>query len=372
MKYFFFIFFILVHLGLPAVSSAQELHQDEQWMARARVLEIKESFEEEIPATDVVSSAQQILVEVLEGKEKGSKIEFRNDFIQLQEGDRFFLMFRKDVNGYEYYSVQEPDRTRVLYVLIVLFVFAVLALSGTQGVRALVSLLGSIAVIVGVLLPLLLKGYPPVTTSVVVAAAVLAIAILVTHGWNMRSVTALLGTWGAVIVTGILAHLFTYASQLSGFATDEAIYLNLATGGELDFVGLLLGAIIIGVLGVLDDVAITQVAVVRELHEHDPAIPSVVLYKKALRVGKEHVGALVNTLVLAYVGVSLPLMLLFLNVSVSPLIILNQEIVATEIIRILVGSIGLITAVPLTTFLAILLRKHLCGTDDRSTHTHAH
>lgn len=371
MKTNFYNILLCLAICLPVLSQAQEVYQDEQWVARARVVEVTESFTEHVPGTELTVPVQVLRVEVLEGESAGSIVEFRNDFVQLKIGDRFFLIYRKDISGYEYYTVQEPDRTRVLLLLAAFFVIAVLALSGRQGIRALVSLIGSVAVIVGVLLPLLLKGYPPVLTSVAVAGAVLAIAIVATHGFNMRSVVALLGTWGAVIVTGILAYVFASAARLSGFASDEAIYLNLSTGGELDFVGLLLGAIIIGVLGVLDDVAITQVAVVRELHEHDEEIAPAALYRKALRVGKEHVSALVNTLVLAYVGVSLPLLLLFFNISASPFAVLNQEIIATEIIRTLVGSIGLIAAVPLSTALAVLFRRRLGDGGEHHGHSHA-
>ena len=170
------------------------------------------------------------------------------------------------------------------------------------------------------------------------------------------------GTLIAVVLTGIFAFLSIQGAGLTGFSSDETIYLNLSTGGELDFVGLLLAAMIIGALGVLDDIAVTQVAVVRELFAAGVKEKWDV-YKRAMRVGREHVGALVNTLVLAYTGAALPLLLLFSLSQSGPLAIINREIFATEIIRSLVGSIGLILTVPITTLLAILLLEKYTDVD---------
>jgi len=140
--------------------------------------------------------------------------------------------------------------------------------------------------------------------------------------------------------------------RLSGFGSDASVYLNFATDGKLDFAGLLLGSIIIGILGVLDDVSITQSSVVQELKAANPALQGKELYTRAIRVGRDHVASLINTLALAYVGVALPLVL-FLSTSEAPLgQLFNQEIVAAEIVRIIIGSIGVILAVPFTTALA--------------------
>jgi uncharacterized membrane protein len=222
------------------------------------------------------------------------------------------------------------------------------------------------------LVPSLLKGYPPVLTSIIIAAVILFIAIYLTHGFNRESTVAFLGTVSAVMLTGILAYLAVTFARLSGFASDEAVYLNFNTNGALDFTGLLLGGIMIGVLGVLDDIAVTQAAVVSELYNSAPHLSRKEIYKKALRVGREHVGALVNTLALAYTGASLPLLLLFSISDFSGASIINQEIFATEIIRTAVGSIGLILTVPITTLLAIYMLKgyKIKYQDQHIPHTH--
>jgi uncharacterized membrane protein len=161
-----------------------------------------------------------------------------------------------------------------------------------------------------------------------------------------------LGTFGAVFLTCLIAYIWVEWMRFTGFSDDASVYLNFATGGKLDLTGLLLGGIIIGLLGVLDDVSITQASVVQELKAANPNFGFKELYSRALRVGKDHVGSLVNTLALAYVGTSLPMILLLSYSEASLSIILNQEVVAAEILRIVVGSIGLILAVPLTTVLA--------------------
>jgi uncharacterized membrane protein len=195
----------------------------------------------------------------------------------------------------------------------------------------------------------------------VVAATILFLAIYFTHGFNGVSTVAFSGTVFAVVLTGFLAYIGVSLAHFTGFATEEAFYLNLNTIGTLDFTGLLLGGIMIGVLGVLDDIAVTQAAVVRELYHSATYLSRKEVYKKALNVGKEHVGALVNTLALAYTGASLPLLLLFSSNDTSMSNVINQEIFATEIIRTVVGSIGLILTVPITTLLAVYLLKGYKG-----------
>src|SRR5690606_14722809 len=169
-----------------------------------------------------------------------------------------------------------------------------------------------------------------------------------------------------------IAWWFVNVLRLSGYGSDASVYLTFATRGELDLAGLLLGSIIIGVLGVLDDISITQAAVVRELRAANRALSALELYRRAIKVGRDHVGSLVNTLALAYVGAALPLVLLF-SISEAPLYFtLNQEMIAAELARILIGSIGLILAVPLTTALAAWWFGNREVDINTSGHYHSH
>lgn len=364
------IFTLCLLLIIPAWTQAQELVQDKVEVVRAVVVAVVKQESRIVPGTDLQSIHQTITAKILEGQQQGQTVTIENDFITLKKGDKFFALHTTDgLDGRESYAVQEIDRRGVIVFFVILFAAVVLIFSGAQGVRSLLSLAGSFFIILYVLVPGLLQGYPPVLTSVAIAAAILFLAIFLTHGFNRESVVAFSGTVLAVILTGILAYAGVYLAHLSGFASEEAVYLNLNTGGALDFTGLLLGGIMIGVLGVLDDIAITQAAIVSELYHSAPHLSKREVYKKALRVGREHVGALVNTLALAYTGAALPLLLLFSTSESSFSSIINREIFATEIVRAVVGSIGLIMTVPITTLLAIYILK---GHGSAHTHSHIH
>ncbi|QSH39472.1 YibE/F family protein [Candidatus Kaiserbacteria bacterium] len=368
------LFVILLCIVFQAqITSAQVLQEDVQGVWRATVTEVLKEESVVVPGTDVKSTVQTISVELIEGERSGEVITFENDYIQLDEGDTFYLNYLITINETEFYSVREVDRRIQIGFIVALFIAVIVLFGGMQGFRSLLSLAGSLLVILFILVPTLVKGYSPIPISVFVASLVLFFAVFFTHGFNKRSAVAFVGTVIAVAITGILAYFSVEITSLTGFSSDESTYLNLNTGGQLDFVGLLLAGIIIGALGVLDDIAITQVAVVRELFSSGSKLTKWDVYRKALRVGREHVGALVNTLVLAYTGAALPLLLLFSFSESSMLNIINTEVFATEILRALVGSIGLVSAVPITTFLAVHFLSSLGkGVLEAQESTHSH
>lgn len=338
---------------IPQILFAQTLQSEVKGTWRAEVIEILSIKQETVRGTGVLSEIQTIRARILSGSESGREVILENDYLLLNVGDKFFLNYLKTVNGEEIFQVGEPDRRGVLVFFIFLFAVAVVWLGRWQGVRSLLALVASLAIIVWFLLPNLLAGYSPVLLSALSAGMILTAAIYLTHGFNQEATVALTSTIGAVVATSILAYVAVWMLQLSGFASDEAVYLNINTAGTLDFSGLLLGAIIIGMLGVLDDIAITQASVVSELKAVGESLSKKEIYSRAMRVGREHVGALVNTLVLAYTGAALPLLLLFSISLEAPSMILNREVFATEIIRTIVGSIGLILTVPLSTALSV-------------------
>lgn len=365
--------FILILSGIFAVSPldvfAQEIHSDYQGTFRGKVIEVVNQEQREIPWTDTEHVFQKIRAEVLDGKKKGEIITIENDYLELEEGDKFYFNYLVDVGGFESYAVLNIDRRDSLTFLASAFIFAVVIFGGKQGVRSLIALLGSFLAIFYILLPGLLNGWNPVFASVLVASGILFLAIFFTHGFNRESVVAYVGTMIAVLLTGLFAVLAVNGTSLSGFASDESVYLNFNTRGALDFTALLLGAIIIGILGVLDDIAVTQSAIVSELYDSNPGISRREVYRRAIRVGREHVSALVNTLVLAYTGASLPLLLYFYMAPSSLGSLLNLEIIATEIVRAIVGSIGLILTVPIVTILATIYLK---GYKAKHHHLHTH
>lgn len=365
MKYLCFIF---IFIFLNSVSA-----QDNIKIFKAKVVEVLDQKIENIPEMNIKNNIQTIKIEILNGEKKGNILTIENDYLMLEEGDNFFLTHKTDsLDNSETYSVKDIDRRFTIFIFIALFIIVVCIFSGKQGLRSILGLMMSFFIIIYVLIPSLLRGYSPMITSIIVATIILFLAIYFTHGFNKVSTIAFLGTVIAVTMTGFLAYIGVNLAQLTGFVTEEAFYLNINTYGALDFKGLLLGGIIIGVLGVLDDIAITQAAIVRELFQTDANLSKRQVYKKALRVGKEHVGALVNTLALAYTGASLPLLLLFSSSNIAGASVINQEVFATEIIRTIVGSIGLILTVPITTFLAVCFLKDYKGKSIKTHSCHSH
>jgi uncharacterized membrane protein len=360
---------VVLSFVLPLIGHAQEIHNEYEATWRGKVLDVVTQEMRAIPGTDTEHLYQTLRVEILDGPRAGEEITIENDYLELDAGDKFYFNYLVYVNGEEVYAVTNIDRRDSLIFLSLLFVVAVVTFGGWQGVRSLIALGGSFAAIFYVLLPGLLHGWSPLLLSFIVASGILFAAIFFTHGFNCESAVAYGGTMLAVFLTGILAVIAVHISDLSGFMSDESVYLNFNTQGSLNFTGLLLGAIIIGVLGVLDDIAVTQAAVVTELYTSNPSMSRREVYGRALRVGREHVSALVNTLVLAYTGVSLPLLLYFYLSPVSFSSLVNAEIFATEIVRTIVGSIGLIMTVPIVTGLAVLYLK---GYKPKHTGAHGH
>jgi len=364
-----FWYLLLFAIVFPAPLQSQTVNNDLQGTYRGKVIEVVSSEERTVPGTQTATPVQTIDVEVLDGPFDGDIITIENDFLALDTGDRFYFNYNVYIDGSESYAVTNIDRRVPLMLFVALFAFAVIALGGWQGVRSLIALGVSFLAIFYVLLPGLLAGYSPLLLSFLVAAGILFGAIFFTHGFNRESFVAYGGTMLAVGLTGILAIIAVSASSLTGFASDESVYLNFNTDGVLDFTGLLLGAIIVGVLGVLDDIAVTQAAVVVELYGSNKSLSPREVYRRALRVGREHVGALVNTLVLAYAGASLPLLMYFYLAPVGFWSLINSELFATEIIRAVVGSIGLILTVPIVTGLAVWYLKVY---ESKHSHGHSH
>ncbi len=381
-------FVCLTVFASAGFASAQaQIVPDQVTLMKGRVLSIEKEEVREIPETDTKTSYQTITVEILDGVEKGKRVTIENDYLNLKKGEVFYLMHTIGAfDGMDYYSVNDPYRLPHVLVLVGLFVVAVFIFGGKQGVRGLASLIGSFVLIFFLLLPGILQGYSPLLVTIGVASLIIVLGSYITHGFNRTTSAAVLGMILTVGITGLLAYWSVHFTRLSGFGSEEAVYLNFNTRGSIDIVGLLLGGIIIGLLGVLYDAAIGQAVSVEELTRIAPHVPKKTIYQRALRIGREHIGALVNTLAIAYVGASLPLLLLFYQTSQTSIAhIANTEIFSTEIVRIMIGSIGLVLAVPITTLVSVLMlvKKPTPGVDDQTlrkestaleyaTHSHKH
>src|SRR5215218_1205578 len=272
----------------------------------------------------------------------------------FRAGQRVRLAVAEQPGQPPYYNIQDLERGRPMLALAALFVLAVVAFGRWQGIRSLLGLGLSFVVIVGFVVPAILRGHSPVLVAVTGAMAIMLISLYLSHGTGPKTTAAVVGTALALGLTAALAIAFVAAASLTGLTSEDALSANFVVGG-LSLRGLLLAGIIIGGLGVLDDVTMSQASLVTELHQANPTIGLAALVGGALRVGRDHIAATVNTLFLAYAGAALPLLILFVTGQDSLGTVATTEIVAVEVVRALCGSVGLIAAVPLTTILAALV-----------------
>ncbi|ATW52315.1 YibE/F family protein [Streptomyces peucetius] len=315
-------------------------------------------------------SCEKATIEVTSGKDKGRtfvEIIQPDAPRQLDEGQGVVVAYAPDAPRDLQYSVTDVDRGFPMALLAGIFALAVVLVGRMRGVMALIALAASFAVLTLFILPAILQGSNPLIVAVIGASAIMLIALYLCHGLSARTSVAVLGTLISLLLTGLLGSLFIGWASLTG-NTDDNTGLIHGLYPNIDMSGLLLAGIIIGSLGVLDDVTVTQTSAVWELRQADPNMGPRALYRAGIRIGRDHIASVVNTLVLAYAGAALPLLLLFSIAQSSVGTVANSELVAEEIVRTLVGSIGLVAAVPVTTALAALVvsadRPRSAATDE--------
>jgi uncharacterized membrane protein len=275
-----------------------------------------------------------------------------SDVGRLQPGDDIYVNMTILADGSASFSFYDYQRATPMWVLTIAFVAAVLVLGRWRGLGAIAGLAASLLIIVKFLLPSILDGHSPVMVAIVASSLIAFIALYLAHGVTVPTSVALLGTFASLAVTAVLSLLFVAWSNLTGLADESALYLT-SLGVKVDLQGIVLAGFVIGALGVLDDVTVTQVSAVLELRAAQPELTAGELYRSAVRIGRDHISSTVNTLFLAYAGAALPLLLLFTQAGQGVGSLAGREVIATEIIRSLVGSIGLVSAVPITTWLAV-------------------
>ncbi|MGW0565806.1 YibE/F family protein [Streptomyces tauricus] len=311
------------------------------------------------------SSAQQqasgtckkATIRVDSGKDKGrtfTEIVQPDSSRQLEQGQEVIVAYAPDAPEELQYSVTDVNRKLPMTLLAGIFAVAVVVVGRMRGVMALIALAVSFLILTFFILPAILQGSNPLVVAVVGASAIMLIALYMCHGLSARTSVAVLGTLLSLVLIGLLGSLFIDWAALTG-NTDDNTGLIHGLYPSIDMSGLLLAGIIIGSLGVLDDVTVTQTSAVWELHEANPTMGWRGLYRAGIRIGRDHIASVVNTLVLAYAGAALPLLLLFSIAQSSVGTVANSELVAAEIVRTLVGSIGLVASVPVTTALAALV-----------------
>ena len=348
------IFLILALLAFIPDVSPSGAHGLVSERAHARIESIT-------PATD--QSPPLAVIVFVDGSRAGQRTEAQvegpSGQLQLpdyQAGDEVIVALDTDPDGNQTTSVIDRWRLPVLEYLVGAFAIVTIIVAGWRGIRALVSLALTLVLAVKLLIPLLLAGWNPVGLAISLGTLITIASLLLTQGFTRATLAAVLGTAIALAATGVLAVVTTQAARFTtAQGSEQIVYLQQLAGDRLDLSGLLLAAVIFGGLGVLNDVAISQAATVEELHAVSPSMSRRELFTRTMNVGIAHLAATVNTLVFAYLGAALPLLVLLALQIESVGLSVNEEIVAVEVVRTIVGSIGILLAVPITTAIACWL-----------------
>ena len=327
---------------------------------KAEVLAIVEDGQ--VQLGEHAQTYQVLKIKILEGEFAGKELEIdygrqqiRPEGLNLSEGNQIIISVGQDPAGNLHTFFMDFVRTGPLLWLFGTFVLFSVLVSGWKGVRGLLGMVISLSVILWYIIPQILAGKNPVLVSVTGAFFLLTISLYLIYGWTLKTHAAVLGTLLSLIVTAFLADYFVDLTRLTGFGSEDALFLVQQSGVSINLRGLVLGGMLIGALGVLDDLVIMQASLTFELHALNPVMKFKELFQRSMRVGQDHVAATVNTLVLAYAGAALPMLLLFSLGGEQIDYLLNLEYVTEEIVRTFVGSLGLVAAVPITTLLASLV-----------------
>jgi uncharacterized membrane protein len=357
---------ILLLIILSLASPAGAFHEDEtidpgfipeEHFYRGRVLSVNESEEQQHEYYTVIE--QQVVVRLTSGRFEGEEITIINtyfagdpvyDFL-LEEGQEVIVVTIGEEGSFDQAYVQDMARDRGVYYLIAVFILALLVIGRMKGLKTIITLAFTILLIFWFLLPLLLAGYSPILLATVTASLAITFTLFVIGGLNRKSGVAIIGTIFGVFVAGMMAFWAGSLTRLTGFGTHEAQMLYFLDH-TIDFRGLLFAGIIIGSLGAITDIGMSVSSAAAEIRQACPHIHFKDLTVGALNVGRDVMGTMANTLILAYVGAATPMLLLVMGYQVDWLKVINMDIIATEFVRGIAGSIGLIAAVPVTALLA--------------------
>jgi len=358
--------FIIILISLTLFCKPVLAKVEKEKYVKAQVLEILEEGEKQIEG-DLKHKYQKIQVKFLEGdqKDQTAQITYGGTFNLRQEqmvkkNDTLILFKQQLPTGENQYIVSDLYRLGNIAFIFFIFFLAVVLVGGLQGISSLLGMLFSLLVVLKFIIPNILAGRSALLISIIGSFIIMIISIYLAHGINIKTHLAIVSTFITLVIAGILSVVFVNMAFITGLGSEDAYSLTLSQTAQINFKGLLLGGIIIGTLGVLDDVTTTQTASLFQLYDVNSKLSFENLFRRGIQIGKEHVAATVNTLVLAYAGSSLALFLIFFITGQNQpfWIILNSEIIAEEIVRALAGSTGLIMAVPITNLLTVYWLKN--------------
>jgi uncharacterized membrane protein len=317
---------------------------------------IEEGF---ITLGEITQPYQIVQISVKDGTYAGEMFQIdygtrqiRTDMIPLRVGDQIMVTISSLPDGSLSAHFTDYYRGRSLLILFATFIIFSIVVSGWKGVRSIIGIGLSLIVIVVIILPGIQQGRDPLLTTILGSFFFVSYSLYIIYGWNVKTHAAVAGSLLALIITGLLAYFFVGQTNLTGYGDENMFYITQMSETVLNVRHFLLAGILIGTLGVLDDLVISQASAVLELYRNNPTQDFRRLFRSAMNIGQDHIAATVNTLVLAYAGAALPMLLLFSLRSVDYGLAVNLEFIAEEIVRTLVGSLGLFVSVPITTGLA--------------------
>lgn len=308
---------------------------------------------------------QMVTLELLDGEDKGKTIVVENALsdnlifnIEVKEGDRVLLHVEPNQEGNLDYFITDFVRDRTLIFLGIAFLMLLVFIGRSKGIKTVISIGLTIVLIYKWLLPAVLAGQSAMMLSILIAVVVTLITILLISGFNSKSASAIVGTISGVFIAGLLALIVAKFAHLTGMSSEEASFLMyIPQGTSFNFNSLLFAGILLGALGAVMDVAMSISSSVYEIHQADPTMSRGKLFASAMNVGRDIMGTMSNTLILAYTGSTIPLLLVFLAYETPLVRLINLDIIATEIARSLAGSIGLILTIPITALVSVVLCK---------------
>lgn len=360
---------------------AQTDSQPKQEYVNGKITAIEDEVRIPGDAPDQFFYTQKIQVQLEDNQKKveiqaGSEVQPLAANQRYSSGTKVILVKQQDSNGQVQYEIADTYRIPAMVWLLIGFLALVILAAGKKGIFAIIGMFMSLAVLMFFIVPHIIQGENPVLIALIGSIAVAIITVYMSHGWSLESHLAILSMGLSLIAVGLLSYTAVHAAHLAGLGSEDAMYLQFGTTSKINLQGLLLGGMMIGALGVLDDITLAQISVIHQLHDTKPEMDFAELYKRGLEVGKDHVASLVNTLILAYAAGSLPLFLLFtLNNNAPSWVTLNSEVIAEEVVRTLTGSIGLVLAVPIATFIAsyfMIWRNPPAMKNGAATHSHTH
>ena len=348
---------------------AEAMEDTDYIIFKANVLEIE--YDDTAEKRDVSLEAdiryQHLKIEILDGSHKGETMTIRHTIERIMPGyyifkvgDKLLVRATEDNGKIETVKIQEKVRDTQVYLIVGLFVALLLIIGGIKGLKTLVSLVIAVTMIFFGYIPLIIKGVNPILASLGISIPVVIITLIIISGKNIKTFVAIIGTSLGVIISGILAFIFGNFAHLTGLADDSSISLAyIPQFRNLDYKGILFGTILIGAIGAIMDVAISIASALYEINDLDKNISKKNMIISGMNIGKDMMGSLSNTLILAYVGTTLHLIILFIVYRIRFTEIINLDSIATEIIRAMAGSIGLIITIPVTVVIGTAIYKKM-------------